>query len=46
MSGHYRQREVKDLYPAKDVLLALVGIICAVTGAVAAARVFTGWAGI
>ena len=46
MSGQYQQKDAKDLYPAKDVLFALVGMICAIAAAVEAARLFTGWAGI
>ncbi len=46
MSGHYQQREVKDLYRPKDVMFAVVGIICAVSAGVGLARLFTGWAGI
>jgi hypothetical protein len=46
MSGHYQQKTVKDLYPAKDVLFAVVGVICAIIVGVGAARLFTGWAGI
>lgn len=44
--GHYQQKTVKDLYPAKDVLFAVIGVICAIGAAVGAARLFTGWSGI
>jgi len=44
--GHYQQREVKDLYRPKDVMFAVIGIICAVIAGVSLARFFTGWAGI
>jgi len=43
---HYQQRDVKDLYRPKDVMFVIIGVICAITGAVLFARFFTGWAGI
>ena len=46
MSGHYQQRPLKDLYPAKDVMFTVVGVVCAFAVAIWFARFFTGWAGI
>jgi hypothetical protein len=46
MSGHYQQRELKDLYRPKDVMFTLIGVICAFAFAIWFARFFTGWAGI
>jgi hypothetical protein len=46
MSGHYQQRELKDLYPAKDVMFTVIGVICTFAAAIWFARFFTGWAGI
>jgi hypothetical protein len=44
--SHYHQKEVKDLYRSKDVMFAVIGIVCAIIAGVALARFFTGWAGI
>jgi len=44
--SHYQQRDVKDLYRPKDVMFAVIGIICAIIAAITLARFFTGWAGI
>ena len=44
--SHYQQREVKDLYRPKDIMFAVIGVICAITAALILSRAFTGWAGI
>ena len=44
--SHYHQRELKDLYRPKDMVLTVVGIIGAIALAVWFARFFTGFAGI
>jgi hypothetical protein len=44
--NHYQQKEVKELYPAKDVIFTVVGVICAIVAGVWLAKFFTGWAGI
>jgi diacylglycerol kinase len=44
--SHYQQREIKDLYRAKDIAPTVVGVICAIAVAVWFARFFTGFAGI
>ena len=46
MSGHYQQREIKDLYRSKDVMFTVIGVICTFVLAILFARFFTGWAGI
>ncbi len=46
MSGHYQQREVKDLYRPKDILFTVIGVICAIIAGVSFARFATGWAGL
>jgi hypothetical protein len=46
MNEKYQQRDLKDLYRAKDVMFTVVGIVCAFAGAIWFARFFTGWAGI
>jgi hypothetical protein len=46
MSGHYQQRELKDIYRSKDIMFTTVGVICAFAAAIWFARFFTGWAGI
>ena len=44
--SHYHQREIKDLYRPKDVILTVFGIIITMTIAVLVARLFTGYSGI
>lgn len=44
--SHYKERSVKDLYRAKDILPTIVGIACAVTIAVFVANFATSFAGI
>ena len=46
MSGHYQQRDLKDLYRSKDIMFTVIGIICTFAAAIWFARFFTGWAGI
>ena len=46
MSGHYHQKEIKDLYRAKDVMFTVIGVIITFAVAIWFARFFTGWAGI
>jgi len=43
--SHYHQREIKDLYRPKDVILTIVGVVITMTIAVVVARLFTGYAG-
>jgi len=44
--SHYKERSVKELYRAKDILPTLVGVACAVTIAVFVANFATSFAGI
>lgn len=44
--SHYHQKEVKDLYRAKDIMFTVIGVICAVIAGVSLARYATSWAGI
>jgi hypothetical protein len=46
MSGHYHQKALKDLYPAKDVMFAVVGVLCTIGIAVVCARYFSSLFGI
>jgi hypothetical protein len=46
MSGHYHQRELKDIYRSKDIMFTTIGVICTFAAAIWFARFFTGWAGI
>ena len=46
MSGDYQQRDLKDLYRAKDIMFTAIGIVCTFALAIWFARFFTGWAGI
>ena len=42
----YQQRDVKDLYRPKDVILTVIGVIFAIIAGIGAAKLFTGWSGI
>jgi hypothetical protein len=44
--SNYQQKEVKDLYRSKDVMFAVIGIICAIAAGFTLSKIFTGWAGI
>jgi hypothetical protein len=46
MSGHYHQKELKDLYRPKDVMFAVVGVACTIAVAVVCARYFSSLFGI
>lgn len=43
---HYRQKSVQELYRPKDVIPAIIGVVCAMTAAVLLANFVTSYAGI